>query len=72
MEKFIRDGPLFPVAQSEGQLSSVSGPPQIPSPQQGEPGGTSSQFGRLPPPPPPVANSPFKHLEKNGKSSVTI
>ena len=67
----MSEGPVFPVAQSTGQLSSFSGPPQIPSPQHGLPGGTSSQSG-TPPPPPPVVISPFKHLVKNGNSSVTI
>ncbi|GIS54415.1 hypothetical protein Ct9H90mP29_14570 [bacterium] len=56
MEKLISEGPASPDAQSSGQLSSVSGPPQMPSPQHGLPGGTSSQSGT---PPPPPANSPF-------------
>ena len=46
------------VAQSAGQFVSVSGPPQVPSPQQGIPGGTSLQSGGLPPPPPPPPPPP--------------
>ena len=68
----FNSGGVTIVPQSRGQLSSVSGPPQTPSPQHGFPGGTSSQLGIPPPPPPPAElKSPFKHLVKKGKLSVT-
>ena len=65
----FNSGGVTIIPQSIGQLSSVSGPPQTPSPQHGFPGGTSSQFGI--PPPPAELKSPFKHLVKKGKLSVT-
>ena len=41
----------------------------MPSPQHGFPGGTSLQSGTSPPP--ALSKSPFRHLVKNGNSSVT-
>ena len=68
--KLFNSGGLVVSAQSIGQLSSVSGPPQIPSPQHGFPGGTSLQLGTPPPPPPPVlSKSPLRHLVE-GKLSI--